>query len=270
MHAGIVESFFLIFAGAAVLAAVALYTRQPLLVAYIAVGGIAGPHGLGWISDSSMVSEISEVRDHLPAVPRRPRPAARQAQEHGRLRHRDRTRKLGDFLRVTVVVMLAFGFSWVDAAVAGTACMFSSTIVGLEAAADHCSAPSSHWRTGGQPVTHSGPDCDSGADHPIRSRNIDDRRTRQHRGGIRCAAVACPRRVRHRPVPRPALDPQVRRVPRVHLPRGDRLVSGGRKRRESDRVVARNRRIRRRASRSRPVRSLSTSPKACGRCGISF
>ena len=40
---GIVESFFLIFAGAAVLAAAALYTRQPLLVAYIAVGGIARP-----------------------------------------------------------------------------------------------------------------------------------------------------------------------------------------------------------------------------------
>src|SRR5215468_6211562 len=60
MHVGIVESFFLIFAGAAVLAAAALYTRQPLLVAYIAVGGIAGPHGLGWVSDSSMVTEISE------------------------------------------------------------------------------------------------------------------------------------------------------------------------------------------------------------------
>src|SRR5215467_6041257 len=60
MHVGIVESFFLIFAGAAVLAAAALYTRQPLLVAYIAVGGITGPHGLGWINDSSMVSEISE------------------------------------------------------------------------------------------------------------------------------------------------------------------------------------------------------------------
>ena len=61
MHAGIVESFFLIFAGAAVLAAVALYTRQPLLVAYIAVGGIAGPHGFGWVNDASMVSEISEI-----------------------------------------------------------------------------------------------------------------------------------------------------------------------------------------------------------------
>ena len=60
MHAGIVESFFLIFAGAAVFAAAALYTRQPLLVAYIAVGGIAGPHGFGWVNDAAMVSEISE------------------------------------------------------------------------------------------------------------------------------------------------------------------------------------------------------------------
>src|SRR5580765_7087793 len=61
MHAGIVESFFLIFAGAAVLAAAALYTRQPLLIAYIAVGGIAGPHGLAWVDDSTMVNEVSKI-----------------------------------------------------------------------------------------------------------------------------------------------------------------------------------------------------------------
>jgi Kef-type K+ transport system membrane component KefB len=36
------------------------------------------------------------------------------------------------FFAVSVGVMRAFGFSWVDATVAGTACMFSSTIVGLK------------------------------------------------------------------------------------------------------------------------------------------
>ncbi len=36
------------------------------------------------------------------------------------------------FFAASVGVMRAFGFSWIDALVAGTACMFSSTIVGLK------------------------------------------------------------------------------------------------------------------------------------------
>ena len=45
MHNEIVFSFFLIFAGALVLSTVALVTRQPVIIAYIALGAIAGPHG---------------------------------------------------------------------------------------------------------------------------------------------------------------------------------------------------------------------------------
>ena len=61
MHsAGIVETFFLIFTGAAVLATAALYTRQPLLVAYIVVGCILGPHGFALITNATTLSEIAE------------------------------------------------------------------------------------------------------------------------------------------------------------------------------------------------------------------
>ncbi len=132
MHVGIVESFFLIFVGAAVLAAVALYTRQPLLVAYIVVGGIAGPHGLGWVNDASMVSEISEFGiifllflvglDLQPSKLRNMVGSAVVTAVVSSL----------IFFVATVGVMRAFGFSWIDATVAGTACMFSSTIVGLK------------------------------------------------------------------------------------------------------------------------------------------
>ena len=132
MHAGIVESFFLIFAGAAVLAAVALYTRQPLLIAYIAVGGIAGPHGLGWISDSSMVSEISEfgIIFLLFLVGLDLQPAKLKNMVGSAIVTALASSLI--FFGATVAVMMAFGFSWIDAAVAGTACMFSSTIVGLK------------------------------------------------------------------------------------------------------------------------------------------
>ena len=132
MHVGIVESFFLIFAGAAVLAAAALYTRQPLLIAYIAVGGIAGPNGLGWISDSSMVSEISEFGIifllflvGLDLQPSKLRNMVGSAIVTALV-------SSAAFFVITLGVMLAFGFSWIDAIVAGTACMFSSTIVGLK------------------------------------------------------------------------------------------------------------------------------------------
>ena len=42
----ILYSFFLIFSGAAVIATAALSTRQPMLVAYIVLGALAGPYGL--------------------------------------------------------------------------------------------------------------------------------------------------------------------------------------------------------------------------------
>ncbi len=132
MHVGIVESFFLIFAGAALLSAAALYTRQPLLIAYIAVGGFTGPHGLGWIDDSKMVSEVSEFGIifllFLVGLDLQP----------SKLRNMVGSSVItavassAIFFGVTVGLMLAFGFSRTDAVVAGIACMFSSTIVGLK------------------------------------------------------------------------------------------------------------------------------------------
>ena len=53
-------SFFLIFSGAALLSTVALFFRQPLLVAYIVIGVILGPFGLELISDASLLSDIAE------------------------------------------------------------------------------------------------------------------------------------------------------------------------------------------------------------------
>ncbi len=53
-------SFFLIFSGAALLSTLALFFRQPLLVAYIVVGVVLGPYGLSYISDPSLLTDISE------------------------------------------------------------------------------------------------------------------------------------------------------------------------------------------------------------------
>ena len=48
---GVAFAFFLIFSGAAVLASVALYTRQPLIIAYVALGALIGPYGFSLVTD---------------------------------------------------------------------------------------------------------------------------------------------------------------------------------------------------------------------------
>ena len=48
----IIFSIFLIFTGAAVLAGIALFARQSLLVAYILLGGIVGPWGLKLVNEN--------------------------------------------------------------------------------------------------------------------------------------------------------------------------------------------------------------------------
>jgi Kef-type K+ transport system membrane component KefB len=53
--------FFLIYTGAAILASFALYTRQPLIIAYIFLGALIGPYGLGLISDVSLLKESGHI-----------------------------------------------------------------------------------------------------------------------------------------------------------------------------------------------------------------
>jgi Kef-type K+ transport system membrane component KefB len=61
MEHAVSYSFFLIFSGAALLATIALYTRQPLLIAYIVLGAIVGPYGMNWINDLSLMSDASSI-----------------------------------------------------------------------------------------------------------------------------------------------------------------------------------------------------------------
>ena len=129
---GIIESFVAIFTGAAVLAAVALYTRQPLIVAYIVIGCAIGPHGLAVVPDAALLTEIGEIGIifllFLVGLDLPPS-------------------KLKDMLGESVVtalasslvfaalgagIMLLFGYTVVEAAITGIACMFSSTILGIK------------------------------------------------------------------------------------------------------------------------------------------
>ncbi len=125
-------SIFLIFTGAAVFATAALYARQAMIVAYILLGLIMGPWGMGFVSDAELISDISNMgiifllyllgMDLLP-------------------------QQLWQMLREAVVVTLTssiifcivgfiigiiFGYELLQALLIGSVMMFSSTIIGLK------------------------------------------------------------------------------------------------------------------------------------------
>ena len=125
MHStGVIESFFLIFAGAALVASAALYTRQPLLVAYIIVGAVLGPHGLKLVSDPDLLSEIAEIGIifllFLVGLDLPPNKLKNMAGK-GALAAALTT---GVFFLIGYSVLIAFGFSNIEALITGKAATF--------------------------------------------------------------------------------------------------------------------------------------------------
>jgi len=62
MHSdSILFSIFLIFSGAALLATAALYLRQAMLVAYLALGAMLGPWGFALVTDAKLIQDIARI-----------------------------------------------------------------------------------------------------------------------------------------------------------------------------------------------------------------
>ncbi len=131
-HDSIVFSIFLIFSGAALVATLALWARQALIVGYIVLGAVVGPGGLKWVNDAELIQDIAHIGIifllFLLGLNLYPQ-------------------KLIQLLRKTTLVTLVtsaifaglgfgvaylFGYALIDAVVIGVAAMFSSTIVGLK------------------------------------------------------------------------------------------------------------------------------------------
>lgn len=132
MQQDIVFSFFLIFSGALVLATLALYTRQPVLIAYIALGALIGPFGFGLIEHPESVADMADIGilfllfllglDMQPsalfAVVRKALPVALASS--------------AVFFLAGFGLPVVFGFTLQDGIIIGLAMMFSSTIIGLK------------------------------------------------------------------------------------------------------------------------------------------
>ena len=131
-HDPIVFTFFMIFAGAALVATLALFARQALLIAYILIGALLGPWGLGFVDDAEIIKEIAHIGIifllFLIGLNLQPQ-------------------DLLNMMRKTTVVTLVssmvfslvgfavaygFGFDFDESLLIGIATSFSSTIIGLK------------------------------------------------------------------------------------------------------------------------------------------
>ena len=131
-HSDLIHSFFIIFAGAAGLATVALFSRQPMLIAYILLGCLIGPFGLSLIDQNDLLTEIAEIGIifllFLVGLDLQPSKLKNMLAE-------SMLTALGTsiaFFLMGALVMLATGFTYTEAWIVGLAMTFSSTILGIK------------------------------------------------------------------------------------------------------------------------------------------
>ncbi len=128
----IIFQFVLIFAGAAFFATVFLYLKQPVILAYIGLGIVAGPWGFGLIKNPEHIEELSHIGVilllYLLGINLKP----------DRLYHLFSKTAIVTlltslvFLVVTAAAAMAFGFGFIESLIIGAALMFSSTIISLK------------------------------------------------------------------------------------------------------------------------------------------
>ena len=125
-------SMFLIFTGAAVLATLALFARQAMIVAYIILGIVLGPWGFALIDDAHLIQEISSIGIifllYLLGLDLFPQQLWKM---------------LGEAMTATLVssvlfwlagfaIAYLFGYAVLESVLVGIVLMFSSTIIGVK------------------------------------------------------------------------------------------------------------------------------------------
>ena len=132
MNEAVFQSFFLIFTGSAIVASLAIYGRQPLLVVYIALGAMIGPYGLGWVQDVHLLSEISEIGIifllFLLGLDLQPQSLI------AALRKVTVVTLISSFSFSAIGYLIAhlFGYTVIECLIIGAAMMFSSTIISIK------------------------------------------------------------------------------------------------------------------------------------------
>jgi Kef-type K+ transport system membrane component KefB len=122
----------LIFAGAAILATLFLYLKQPIILAYIVLGVAIGPSGLGLINNPHHIEQLSEVGIilllFLIGLNLRP---DRMIGLFGKTSMLTLATS-SIFMILIMLAALLMGFTVLHSLVIGAALIFSSTIIGLK------------------------------------------------------------------------------------------------------------------------------------------
>ena len=131
-YQNIIFEFVLIFAGAAIFATAFLYLKQPIILAYIGLGIVAGPLGFAFIEKPGHIEKLSHVGVilllYLLGINLKP----------DRLYHLFSKTAIVTLLTsliffiVTSAATFAFGFGALESIVVGASLMFSSTIISLK------------------------------------------------------------------------------------------------------------------------------------------
>lgn len=128
----IIFELVLIFAGAAILATLFLYLKQPIILAYIALGVAIGPSGIALINDPDHIEQLSHIGIilllFLIGLNLRP---DRMVGLFGKLSLLTLITSVV-FLSITMLVAFLMGFALLHSLIIGVALMFSSTIIGLK------------------------------------------------------------------------------------------------------------------------------------------
>jgi Kef-type K+ transport system membrane component KefB len=125
-------TIFLIFTGAAIVATVALFARQAMIVAYILLGLILGPSLLNWVGNAELLQKFSDIGIvfllFLLGLNLHPQKLI------ALLREATVVTFVSSFIFAVVgtLIPFAFGFDLKQSIIIGSSVMFSSTIIGLK------------------------------------------------------------------------------------------------------------------------------------------
>jgi len=123
---------FLIFAGAAMLSTFALFTRQSLLIAYMALGAILGPWGFRLINNSVTINQAGDIGIifllFLLGLHLHPQSLFHSLRKMSRITFASSL----IFWAIGFLIGWLFHFNLQECIIIGIAMMFSSTIIGIK------------------------------------------------------------------------------------------------------------------------------------------
>jgi len=128
----IILQFVLIYAGAALFATLFLYLKQPIILAYIMLGIVVGPKGLGLINDAEQIERLAHIGIilllFLIGLNFQPVKLVGLLGRVGIVT----LATCFIFMLLSLAAASALGYPFIDCLIIGAALMFSSTIVSLK------------------------------------------------------------------------------------------------------------------------------------------